>query len=122
MIRYDHDRLYRQRHKEKIKRYRQRHYKTIQGYLQRIVWRIRQRCNNPKHVAYKYYGNRGIKLCFTSAELYQWVIANSVKPRDKQIHRIDHNGDYRLDNIEFLRPKNHFIKHNHKRDVLGRFH
>lgn len=121
MNRYEHDRLYRQRHKEKIKQYRRQHYKTVQGYLQRIVWDVKQRCNNPKAINYKYYGGRGIKLCFTSDELYQWVVVNNIKPQNKQMHRIDSNGDYCLDNVEFLNPKNHFAKHKHKRGALGRF-
>lgn len=58
---------------------------------------IKQRCYNPRHPAYKYYGARGIKMCEEwkndFLKFKEWVdkTANGL---DLTVERVDVNGDY----------------------------
>lgn len=55
---------------------------------------MNQRCNNPKHSNYEYYGGRGITVC------EEWEIFESFysdmgrKPRGLTLDRIDNDGNY----------------------------
>ncbi len=65
---------------------------------------IKQRCNNPKNIAYKNYGGRGIEFRFSSsAEFSMWVLDNlGVKPNNKHsIDRIDNNLHYEKGNLRW---------------------
>lgn len=62
---------------------------------------IKQRCNNPKNHAFKYYGERGIKFLWKSFEdfrddMYKPYLKHIEKFGEKQtsIDRIDVNGNY----------------------------
>lgn len=56
-----------------------------------------QRCNNPNHDKYKYYGGRGISICEEWAADYiafkTWALSNGYSPT-LTIDRIDVNGNY----------------------------
>ena len=97
---------YRQQHPEKIREYRQ----TLVGHLRRMLQRMKQRCESPKHDSYKYYGGRGIKLKFTSDEFVDYV-TNDMSIKDikqikgLQIDRINNNGHYERGNIRFVTAK-----------------
>jgi len=77
--------------------------KTLKGCLFSRYNAIRQRCNNPKCLGYRWYGGRGIKLCFTFNEFLDYVINKlQINPKGLEIDRIDNNGNYELKNIRFV--------------------
>lgn len=70
------------------------------------VWlAMRQRCGNPKHVSYKHYGERGIKVC---PEWHDFgVFYRDMGPRPSPRHSIDRinvDGDYRPGNCRWATP------------------
>ncbi|KKK97114.1 hypothetical protein LCGC14_2656000 [marine sediment metagenome] len=76
------------------------------GYLRYTFSRMLYRCINPNYRGYKYYGGRGIKVCFTSDEFVDYVMnVLRVDPRGLQIDRIDNNGNYEPGNIQFVTCK-----------------
>lgn len=70
---------------------------------------MRQRCNNPNSREFKYYGQRGIRVC------HRWSGQNGFKhfvegmgpqlfPR-ASVHRINNNGGHTPCNIVWANPK-----------------
>ena len=104
-------REYYQKNKEKYRESARRYQKTLRGYITALVSRIKDRCTNPNHLGYKYYGGRKIRCYFTSTKLYNWVVAKGIDPRGLDIHRIDNDKNYTLGNIEFLTRKEHARLH-----------
>lgn len=92
---------------EYYKKYR----KTLRGCVICLMGNIKYRCNNSKANSYKYYGGRGIKCCFTKIQLLDWLTANKIDPKGLECHRINNDGNYTLDNIEFLNKKEHAELH-----------
>ncbi len=76
----------------------------IPEYLRRLFSRMKQRCYNQDNPDYKYYGGRGIKVCFDHAvEFIIYVIDDlKVDPRGLTIDRIDNDGNYEPGNIRFV--------------------
>ena len=107
---------YRQEHRKKIRQNdkKRKDTKTIRGRAYSVISNIRNRCYNVNHRPYQSYGARGIRLCFTVVELLQWLNVKSINPVGLECHRIDNNGNYTLDNIEFLTSAEHGIKHRRK--------
>jgi len=67
---------------------------------------MRRRCTNPTHVAYKYYGGRGIKVCdeWMSFESGFDEFIEHIGPapsEDHSVDRIDVNGDYEPGNVKW---------------------
>ena len=106
---------YRRKNREEARKYQKEYSKTLRGYAAHLVHWIKSRCTDKRHQSYKNYGAHGIKCLFTSQELYNWLVANSIDPRGLCIHRIDNNGDYTLGNIKFLGRSEHAILHNAQR-------
>lgn len=93
--------------------------------IQSIWFGIRQRCNNPKSQAYKYYGGRGIKICERWSSLENFLADMGHPEPSMSIDRIDPNGDYCPENCRWAtraqqqsnRRNNHFIEFNGKRQT-----
>lgn len=109
----DIDRRYYQTDKGKAcrDRARARYEKTLSGWSHKQVRRIRYRCNVERARMFYRYGGRGICLTFTGKQLAEWIEQNDFEYIGRQIHRINNDGDYSLDNIVLLTPKNHRAIH-----------
>lgn len=85
------------------------------------VWlEMRQRCKNPKHHAYKYYGGRGIKICkeWDSYKTFRdWAAMTGYNANAKRgectLDRIDPNGNYEPLNCRWVSMR---VQQNNKRN------
>ena len=59
----------------------------------------KSRCNNPKCIAWKHYGGRGIKFLFTSFE--EFFIELGPRPEGKSLDRKDNDGNYEPGNVKW---------------------
>lgn len=68
------------------------------GATQLSFKRMNERCRNPNHDAWKYYGGRGIKVCdrWHGRGGYKRFVADmGERPTaGHQLHRLDNDGDY----------------------------
>lgn len=67
----------------------------------------RNRCEDPKHDAYKYYGGRGIKFKFKSFK--HFIECVGKRPEGYSLDRIDVNGHYEPSNIRWM-PKSEQVR------------
>jgi hypothetical protein len=68
---------------------------------------MKQRCGNPKVIAYKYYGARGIKVCERWRNSYEAFLEDmGRKPSaEHSIDRADNDGDYEPGNCRWATRK-----------------
>jgi hypothetical protein len=68
---------------------------------------IRQRCYNPKHISYKYYGAMGVTVCDRWEKSFENFFADMGKrpSRDHSIDRKNPNGNYQPDNCRWATEK-----------------
>lgn len=97
---------YRRTEKGKIssRRYHEKHYATIKGHLRYIFNAMRRRCGVPNDKAYKWYGGRGIRCLFSSAEEFINYVVDvlQVDPHGLTVDRINNDGNYEEGNIRFV--------------------
>jgi hypothetical protein len=68
-----------------------------------LLFQIIQRCENPNNPLYKYYGGRGIECLITEEELkYLWFRDRAWELTKPSIDRIDNDGNYCLENCQFI--------------------
>lgn len=76
--------------------------------LNRVYCGIKRRCYIKTCKEYKYYGNRGIKMCDewlnNPKTFYDWAINNGYK-KGLSIERIDVNGKYEPNNCKWIERK-----------------
>lgn len=71
-----------------------------------IIWRaIKHRCYNPKATVYKYYGERGIKLCDRWLKFENFLTDMGEKPEGLSIERKDNNLGYFKNNCKWATQK-----------------
>ena len=75
------------------------------------LYGARQRCENPKHHAYKYYGGKGIQCWLTPDDIMSlWHRDKAHLLTSPSIDRKDDNGNYVYDNCQFIERKENALK------------
>jgi hypothetical protein len=64
---------------------------------------MRDRCSNPSHIRYRYYGGKGIKVKMTVDDLvFLWERDKASAMKKASIDRIDSDKDYVVENCRFV--------------------
>lgn len=74
---------------------------TINSTEYRIWAGMIQRCTNPNHRAYKWYGERGIKVCQRWRNFDNFYSDMGVRPHGLTLDRKDNNGNYEPNNCKW---------------------
>ena len=80
--------------------------------LYRTWINMRARCNNPNEVKYRFYGAKGITVCkeWDNYETFKvWALTNGYTDT-LTIDRIDVNGNYEPNNVQFISNKENAAK------------
>lgn len=103
----EYQQMHYQIHKVEISEKQKKFRRTTLGQLHMCFKSMKYRCNNPKYSQYKYYGGRGIKCLFASAnEFIDYVINElQINPHGLMIDRINNDGHYEKKNIRFVTAK-----------------
>lgn len=91
---------------------------------------MRDRCHNPKHPKFKYYGGRGVTICERWDSFPLFALDMGPRPTKKHtLDRIESNGNYEPGNCRWAtmfeqnqnRRNMHYIERNGKRYTLTEF-
>ena len=98
-------------HKNYRKQYRKLIRQKNKEYRKRNPWltaynNAKQRCENPNHPDYKYYGFKGVKFLLTVSEIKNiWFKDKAYKLSDPTIDRKDNDGNYEYFNCQYIENK-----------------
>jgi hypothetical protein len=88
-------------HLAAIKADRQKH--DLDYRLRAVLRTIVQRCDDPRHTSYKWYGGKGIKNFLTFEDVrVLWLRDGAREMKRPSIDRIDSADDYTFDNCQFI--------------------
>lgn len=83
-----------------------------------IYYHMKKRCYDKENKSYKYYGNRGIKICnewlLDRKQFYKWAFENGYND-NLTLDRIDVNKDYCPDNCRWITLKEQQINKTNNR-------
>jgi hypothetical protein len=66
------------------------------------IWRgMMERCANPRHVSYRYYGARGICVCPEWLDFHTFLAQMGSAPADMTLDRKDNKKGYELSNCRW---------------------
>lgn len=84
------------------------------------AWKaMRQRCLNPKHEKYRYYGGRGITVCERWKSFTNFMADMGEAPPGLTIERINNDGNYEPGNCKWATMKEQRNNQRPKRVVMG---
>lgn len=68
--------------------------------------KMRERCNDPKHIAFRYYGARGIKVCDRWQTSFDAFLSDvGDRPEGRTLDRINPDGNYEPGNVRWATAK-----------------
>ena len=75
----------------------------IRRKLTLLLAAAKQRCNNPKNIAYKYYGGRGVRCYLELADVeFLWVRDKGYELKKATLDRVNPDSHYRLMNCRII--------------------
>jgi hypothetical protein len=76
----------------------------------------KQRCTNPNHKKYEWWGARGIRVEYSAREFISWYLRERPKNLSDRVHcgRIDHDKNYSFSNIVMQTPTENSEEANHR--------
>lgn len=91
--------LYREQNPDKVRAHR---LKTFPPGSAKMSWRsMKDRCLNPKHIAFHHYGGRGITVCERWMEFENFLADMGERPDGKTLDRINVSGNYEPGNCRW---------------------
>ena len=84
------------------------------------AWKaMRQRCSNPKHEKFRYYGGRGISVCARWESFTNFLSDMGECPPGLTIERINNDGNYEPGNCKWASMKEQRNNQRPKRMMVG---